>query len=174
MRLIRDWSGIAFVPLLVVGLLQDDSEFSVLGVTLLALAVGAYSLCWYNFAVVADDFEALPIRQGLAISAIGVVSTALAIANFGVSGPVGWVFLGLAMVGVGYALSKAQLMPNGFALLSALAGVATIVVGVTGDTTDVGAGAMFIVLGWTISMSILFIVWGHLDEDEESVIGTGR
>ena len=155
--------------LLIIGLLGDLSDNSALTILILVTAVLAYSLCWYNFALVADEFKGLPIRRGLAVSTIGIVGTVSAVANIGVLGPVGWVFLGLAMLGVAWGILRARLLPDGFAWLSGIAGIATILVGITGDTSDIGTGAMYILLGWTVSMSILFIGWGHLDDDEEEV-----
>ena len=169
MRLLRDWSGIIFVVLLIIGLLGDLSDISALTIFILVTAVLAYSLCWYNFALVANEFKGLPMRRGLAISAIGIVATFSAVVNAGVSGPAGWFVLGLAMLGVAWGILRAPLLPNGFAWLSGIAGIATILVGITGDTSDVGTGAMFILLGWTVSMSTLFIGFGHLDDDEEKV-----
>ena len=167
MRLLRDWSGIIFVVLLITGLLRDLSEISALTIVILGSAGLAYALCWYNFALVANEFKGLPIWRGLTVSTIGISATVSAVVNVGVSGPAGWFFLGLAMLGVGWGILKARLLPDGFAWLSGIAGIATILVGFTGDTSDVGTGVTYILLGWAISMSIMFIAWGHLDDDEQ-------
>jgi len=167
LRLLRDWSGIVSVVLLITGLLRDLTDISPLTILILATSVLAYATCWYNFARVANDFKGLPIRQGLVVSAIGVIATFSALANVGVSGMIGWIFLGLAMLGVAWGVLKAPLLPTGFALLSGFTGITTILVGVTGDTTDIGTGAMFILMFWVISMSVMYIVWGHFNEEDE-------
>ncbi len=152
--------------LLIVGLLNDVSQISPTTVVILVFGVLAYTLCWYNFALVADEFRGLPLRYGLTISTIGVVATLSAVANVGVSGPAGWVFLGLAMLGVAWGIKRARLLPDGFAWLSGIAGITTILTGITGDTSDVGTGAIYVLLVWVVSISILFIGWGHLDHDK--------
>jgi hypothetical protein len=165
MNYLRDWAGIISVVLLFAGLLGDVSQSSPRTIALLGFAVLAYSLNWYNFALVADKFGGLSIRRGLTVSVIGVVGTLSGVANVGLSVPIGWVLLGLAMLGVAWGILKALLLPDGFAWLSGIAGLATILVGITGDTSNVGTGAIYILLFWTISMSILFIGWGHLNID---------
>jgi hypothetical protein len=167
LRLLRDWSGIVSVVLLITGLLQDIADISPVTILILGTSALAYVAFWYNFARVAQDFKGLPLRQGLTISVIGVIATFSAIANFGISGMFSWVFLGLAMLGVAWGVLKAPLLPNGFAWLSGIAGITTITVGVTGDTSDIGTGAMFILMGWVFSTSILYIVWGHFNEENE-------
>ena len=166
MRLLRDWSGIIFVVLLIVGLLVDATDISPLVVVILGFAVLAYSLCWYNFALVADEFKGLPLRAGLTISVIGIAATLLSVTNVGEFGPAGRVLLGLAMLGVAWGILRAKLLPDGFAWLSGIAGIATLFLGVTGDTSVISTGAAYILLGWSVSTSILFIGWGHLDSYE--------
>jgi hypothetical protein len=174
-QLVRNWSGIASVVLLFAGFMYRVTETSVLAILLLGLAALAYAVCWYNFALVFEKFGGLPLWPGRVISIVGFASTAAALTNVGVLGPIGWVTLGLAMVGVAWGILKARLLPDGFAWFSGIAGVATLISGVTGVTSDVGAGAVYILLVWVISMSILFIVWGRLDGvDGESAAGDGR
>jgi hypothetical protein len=174
LQIVRNWSGIASVVLLFAGFLYDAPEDSILTVLLFGLATLAYALCWYNFALVLDKFSALPLRRGLMISAVGVASTAAALTNVGVLGPIGWVVLGLAMAGVAWGIFKERLLPDGFAWISGIAGIATLIAGVTGDTSDVGTGAVYILLVWVISMSIMFVVWGRLDSvEDEFAAGDG-
>ncbi|MBT3994434.1 MAG: hypothetical protein HOJ22_04285 [Chloroflexi bacterium] len=174
MRIIGSWSGTVCVVLLFAGLLYDSSEIAALPKLLLGLAAVAYGICWYNFASVVDKFKGLSLRQGLVVSTVGVVSTALAVANVGVFGPVGWFVLGVAMLGVAFGILKARLLPDGFAWLSGILGIITSAAGVTGDTSDIGTGAVYVLLVWIISMSILFIGWGRYREPVSVSSASGR
>ena len=157
--------------LLVVGLLGDPAEISVISAVLLGASVLAYGLCMYNFALIADELEGLRMRWGLSVAAISVVALLFAAANLGFSGPVSLAVLGLSMLAVAWAVLRAPLLPNGFAWISGLAGVATITAGVTGNTDNIGTGSVFIVLGWAVSMSIMYIGWGHVaDRESESTL----
>ena len=170
MRHLRSWSGIVSVILLFTGLLIDSSNDSFAAIALLVVAALFYVLFFYNFALTLEKFQGLTNRLGLAASAIGVVGTFLAVASFGVSGPIGWLLLGIAMLGIAWGVLRARLLPDGFAWLSGLIGIITIASGVTGDTSDIGTGAAYVVLTWVISMSIMFIVWGHIGDDDQNPV----
>lgn len=160
-----DWSGIIAVILLVIGLLQDLADPSALTIVILSGAALTYFLCWYNFETVVRNFKGLSPKPAFAISAVGLVGTFAALASVGVSVTAGLLFLGLAMIGVAWGILKSRLLPDGFAWLSGITGMTTILLGVTGDTSNVGTASMYFVLFWAVSMSIMFIGWGHLPDN---------
>lgn len=137
---------------------------------LLGLAAVAYAMFWYNFALVADRYRGLQSRLGFTVSVVGLLSTAAPFAKIDALSLLGWVGLGVAMIIVAFAILKARLLPDGFAWLSAILGFVTIIAGITGDTSDIGTGSVYVLLVWVISISALFIGWGSAEDDGMDVL----
>lgn len=163
-RLLRDWSGIIFVASLIIGLLGESSEYSPRTLVFLGIAALTYVLCWQNFARLADASNGLSYRWGLAIAAVGIAAPFLAVVESSIVGRTGWVLLGLAMLVVARAILKGASLPDGFGWISGIFGIVMILVGVTRDGSNISAGPLFTTIGWTITMSALYIGWGHFED----------
>ena len=166
MRVLRDWSGIIFMAMLVFALLVNLAEIEILSAIFILAALLPYALCWYTFARLADAVGELPLRRGLAIAVVGTASLLLAVVEIKVVSATGWILLGLAMLAVARTIVRAHLLPNGFGWFSGFLGVVTIAVGIASDTENDGAGPIFAVFGWALAMSVLYIGWGHPEERE--------
>ena len=166
MRILRDWSGIIFVAMLVAALLVGLAEIVVLTAIFILAALVPYALCWYNFARLARAVGELPLRQGLAIAVVGTGALFLGVVEVKIVSAIGWTLLGLAMLAVARTILRAHLLPNGFGWISGFFGAVTIGVGIFSDTDNNGAGPIFVVFGWALAMSVLYIGWGHPEERE--------
>ena len=113
MRILRDWSGIIFMAMLVLALLVGLAEIVVLTAIFILASLVPYALCWYNFARLADAVGELPLRPGLAIAIVGTVSLFLAVVEVKIVSAAGWTLLGLAMLAVARTILRAHLLPNG-------------------------------------------------------------
>jgi hypothetical protein len=82
---------------------------------------------------------------------------------------IGWFLLGLAMLVVARVILRHHLLPNGFGWIAGFFGAATIIVGIFSDTENDGTGPIFVVFGWALAMSVLYIGWGHPEERETAL-----
>ena len=163
-RVLRDWSGIIFVVALIIGLLGEPAELSPRTVIFLGIAVLAYVLLWHNFARLAAVAGSLSYRRGLPVAAVGIAAPFLAAVDYSIAGRVGWVLLGLAMLAVARTILRGPPLPDGFAWLSGFFGIAMVVVVATRGENNISAGPVFVVIGWSISMSVMYILWGHPED----------
>ena len=118
MRVLRDWSGIIFMAMLVFALLVNLAEIEILSAIFILAALLPYALCWYTFARLADTVGELPLRRGLAIAVVGTASLLLAVVEIKVVSATGWILLGLAMLAVARTILRNHLLPNGFGWFS--------------------------------------------------------
>jgi hypothetical protein len=72
---------------------------------------------------------------------------------------IGWFLLGLAMLVVARVILRHHLLPNGFGWIA----------GFFSDTENDGTGPIFVVFGWALAMSVLYIGWGHPEERETAL-----
>ena len=152
--------------MLVAALLVGLAEIVVLTAIFILAALVPYALCWYNFARLARAVGELPVRQGLAIAVVGTGALFLGVVEVKIVSAIGWTLLGLAMLAVARTILRAHLLPNGFGWISGFFGATTIAVGIFSDTDNNGAGPIFVVFGWALAMSVLYIGWGHPEERE--------
>ena len=164
MRILRDWSGIIFMAMLVVALLVNLADIQVLTAIFILAALLPYALCWYNFARLADAVGELPLRRGLIVATVGTTSLLLAVVEVKFVAATGWSLLGLAILVAARTILRNHLLPNGLGWITGFFGAATIVVGILSDTENDGAGPIFVVFGWALAMSVLYIGWGHPEE----------
>ena len=189
MKVLRDWSGVAAVMLLLMAIVSAEVENSRLrggsleeggggfadatgpvGAILMFLAGLAFAVCWYNLSRLASELGTLTRWQSIVLMLGGVafIPVALTLEGFDISGRPAFVILGLALIAAGWTIFRTPAFPNAFAAVSGVAAIAVLIGTAMGE--DGVVGPLFLMMAWAVLMSIMSIGWGHPDELAKEVI----